>query len=102
MTRRTESAQRTQPENGAGPPLAHLLNPMLAGMTTTRRHLLAWVHAHGLAALDELFHGAAAGAGRAPSVGEWWRGSVFFLMIRRPPRSTLLPYTTLFRSRSSS
>ena len=35
---------------------------------------------------------------------EWW-GSVleaerlvFFLMIRRPPRSTLFPYTTLFRS----
>src|SRR2546426_3129575 len=26
----------------------------------------------------------------------------FFLMIRRPPRSTLFPYTTLFRSRSSS
>src|SRR5437588_7299283 len=26
--------------------------------------------------------------------------SVFFLMIRRPPRSTLFPYTTLFRSRS--
>ena len=24
---------------------------------------------------------------------------VFFLMIRRPPRSTLFPYTTLFRSR---
>src|SRR5260370_15279234 len=24
----------------------------------------------------------------------------FFLMIRRPPRSTLFPYTTLFRSRS--
>src|SRR6201992_3198436 len=28
------------------------------------------------------------------------RVSVFFLMIRRPPRSTLFPYTTLFRSRS--
>src|SRR6266511_5923237 len=31
------------------------------------------------------------------------RGSLalffFFLMIRRPPRSTLFPYTTLFRSR---
>src|SRR3712207_8667519 len=27
-------------------------------------------------------------------VCEWF----FFLMIRRPPRSTLLPYTTLFRS----
>src|SRR2546427_9648395 len=27
------------------------------------------------------------------------RSCVFFLMIRRPPRSTLFPYTTLFRSR---
>src|SRR3990172_1259775 len=26
--------------------------------------------------------------------GRW----LFFLMIRRPPRSTLFPYTTLFRS----
>ena len=31
-------------------------------------------------------------------VGGW--GVVFFLMIRRPPRSTLFPYTTLFRSLS--
>src|SRR5208282_6496940 len=30
---------------------------------------------------------------------EWFRlRLVFFLMIRRPPRSTLFPYTTLFRS----
>src|SRR5690606_40145764 len=27
------------------------------------------------------------------------RPSLFFLLIRRPPRSTLFPYTTLFRSR---
>src|SRR3712207_9151568 len=27
---------------------------------------------------------------------------VFFLMIRRPPRSTLFPYTTLFRSLRSA
>src|SRR2546430_17014730 len=27
------------------------------------------------------------------------RPRFFFLMIRRPPRSTLFPYTTLFRSR---
>src|SRR5258708_33246298 len=27
---------------------------------------------------------------------------IFFLMIRRPPRSTLFPYTTLFRSSVSS
>src|SRR3712207_7285009 len=26
----------------------------------------------------------------------------FFLMIRRPPRSTLFPYTTLFRSETAS
>src|SRR6266478_2601175 len=26
---------------------------------------------------------------------------MFFVMIRRPPRSTLFPYTTLFRSRRS-
>src|SRR3712207_7601008 len=25
---------------------------------------------------------------------------IFFLMIRRPPRSTLFPYTTLFRSQA--
>src|SRR3712207_8119975 len=28
--------------------------------------------------------------------------SLFFLMIRRPPRSTLFPYTTLFRSMLSA
>src|SRR5689334_24112673 len=28
--------------------------------------------------------------------------SFFFLMIRRPPRSTLFPYTTLFRSLRSA
>src|SRR5438876_4205252 len=28
--------------------------------------------------------------------------SFFFLMIRRPPRSTLFPYTTLFRSRTEA
>src|SRR5256885_12019469 len=28
-----------------------------------------------------------------------WFCCFFFLMIRRPPRSTLFPYTTLFRSR---
>src|SRR3712207_7339721 len=27
---------------------------------------------------------------------------IFFLMIRRPPRSTLFPYTTLFRSWQNS
>jgi len=35
--------------------LAGLVEPMLGGMLATRQHLMAWVHAHGLAALDELF-----------------------------------------------
>src|SRR5215208_1470859 len=35
-------------------------------------------------------------APRAAKALLWY---VFFLMIRRPPRSTLFPYTTLFRSR---
>jgi hypothetical protein len=55
MTKRTERGQRRQAENEAGPGLAPLVEPMLAGMTATRQHLLAWVHAQGLAALDELF-----------------------------------------------
>src|SRR5258708_29364586 len=32
------------------------------------------------------------------SVVSYFRNFFFFLMIRRPPRSTLFPYTTLFRS----
>src|SRR3954466_3181124 len=34
------------------------------------------------------------------SIASWvtLASAIFFLMIRRPPRSTLLPYTTLFRS----
>src|SRR2546422_3423879 len=55
MTKRTERAERTQGKNGARPERAHLVEAMLAGMSSTRQHLLAWVHAQGLAALDELF-----------------------------------------------
>src|SRR5260221_13389092 len=37
---------------------------------------------------------------RAPtaSISKESPSIIFFLMIRRPPRSTLFPYTTLFRS----
>src|SRR3712207_7483673 len=37
----------------------------------------------------------------ACTVGSTFR-CFFFLMIRRPPRSTLFPYTTLFRSSHAS
>src|SRR2546422_11640550 len=35
---------------------------------------------------------------RHQPIGEAYVPAFFFLMIRRPPRSTLFPYTTLFRS----
>src|SRR2546422_10160890 len=41
---------------------------------------------------------------RYPAIGGLRIGTslcFFFLMIRRPPRSTLFPYTTLFRSRTA-
>src|SRR5215471_12365809 len=37
---------------------------------------------------------------RLTTVNGPWLLLLFFLMIRPPPRSTLFPYTTLFRSRS--
>src|SRR5213594_5166213 len=55
MIKRTERDQRTQEEKGTGVELGDLVGPMLTGMATTRHDLLAWVHAQGLAALDELF-----------------------------------------------
>jgi putative transposase len=60
MTKRTEKQAGTQAENGAAGALRHLVEPMLSGMATTRHDLLAWVHAHGLAALDEVFREEAA------------------------------------------
>src|SRR5881409_1293732 len=55
MSKRTERDQRTQAEKGPGVEVGDLVGPMLTGMATARHDLLAWVHAHGLAALDELF-----------------------------------------------
>src|SRR3989442_11920947 len=43
--------------------------------------------------------GAKVTAGTIPVPASDTDRGLFFLMIRRPPRSTLLPYTTLFRSR---
>jgi transposase-like protein len=60
MKKRAESAHGTQAENGPELGFAQLMEPMLTGMTTTRADLLAWVHAQGLAALDELFREEAA------------------------------------------
>src|SRR3954464_8393322 len=42
-----------------------------------------------------------AGAAAGGPLASLLRG-VFFLMIRRPPRSTLFPYTTLFRSNDTA
>jgi hypothetical protein len=51
---------------------------MLAGMSSTRQHLLAWVHAQGLAALDALFREEAVtlagpkGRQQAPRTHDHW------------------------------
>src|SRR3954462_4353380 len=64
--------------------------------------------------LSSMFGGAVSSSLAGSSVGEKnlkrltvfcgviWSVCIFFLMIRRPPRSTLFPYTTLFRSYSMS
>src|SRR3954466_2968811 len=64
---------------------------------------IIYPHPSLLPASDVLRRGA--DARRGVGVARWGRlrrgagGAVsFFLMIRRPPRSTLFPYTTLFRS----
>src|SRR5688572_22642890 len=50
-------------------------------------------------ALSNVVRNAIRYAGHAGpiSVSAQSEGQFFFLMIRRPPRSTLFPYTTLFR-----
>src|SRR5690242_17390041 len=67
---------------------------------------LRTLQSHAMAALVALVEAARDHAGdaalprsgtRAPSGCQL--SDFFFLMIRRPPRSTLFPYTTLFRSR---
>src|SRR5690348_3361782 len=76
----------------AGPcRLHHLLHEIVVGIPVTAE---ACAVAHDrddarFGSVDEMRHHAL----RAVLA----RGDLFFLMIRRPPRSTLFPYTTLFR-----
>jgi putative transposase len=55
MHKRTETRQGTQGVSSATAPLAELMEPLVAGMTATRRQLLEWVQAAGLVALDAVF-----------------------------------------------
>ena len=55
MTKRTEKAQGTQAGNEATGALGEVLTPLIAGMTATRAHLLEWVQAQGMVALQEVF-----------------------------------------------
>src|SRR6266851_6700914 len=118
MTKRTERAERTQAENEASREPAQLVEPMLAGMTTTREHLLAWVHAQGLAALDELFQEEAValagpkGRHQAPRTHHHWGTTATELTfggrrlhVRRPRvrqitgGEAILPSVAAFRDR---
>src|SRR4029079_8795173 len=64
------------------------LNAVCAGPTyETSEMMCRWIAAGYIAVHDPLLH-----------LQMNFRRHQFFLMIRRPPRSTLFPYTTLFRS----
>lgn len=60
MTKRTATPQGTQGANGAAGTLGDALTPLIAGMTATRAHLLEWMQAQGLVALQEVFAAEAA------------------------------------------
>jgi hypothetical protein len=66
MKKRPERRQRTQAGNEPSAELALLVEPRRAGMTTTREHLLAWVHAHGLAGPGAGGHPLLDGGGGIP------------------------------------
>ena len=60
MTKRTEETRETQGANTDAAALGRLLAPLVDGMTTTRRQLLAWVQSAGLVALEAVFREDAA------------------------------------------
>jgi putative transposase len=60
MTKRTATPPGTQGANGAAETLGDALTPLIAGMTATRAHLLEWMQAQGLVALQEVFAAEAA------------------------------------------
>jgi putative transposase len=55
MRKRTEKSQGTQAGSTGAGTLGEALTPLITGMTATRAHLLEWVHAQGLVALQEVF-----------------------------------------------
>src|SRR3970040_2200636 len=69
---------------------------------TKTRHLLPWVcphiHMGSLHTPARIIRGETAQSRLQSDPSVPVRPFFFFLMIRRPPRSTLFPYTTLFRS----
>src|SRR5476649_2712574 len=75
------------------------LEQRLAGRTTAIKISVLGCVVNGPGEAREADLGIAAGGGKGMILK---RGeklyTIFFLMIRRPPRSTLFPYTTLFRS----
>ncbi len=60
MTKRAEKGRGTQGGRAGAGTLGDALTPLVAGMTATRAHLLEWVQAQGLVALQEVFAAEAA------------------------------------------
>src|SRR5690242_11784222 len=75
-----------------------LLEKKNAYPPSSEQHPLAWVTAFADAARHALARSEKPVRVRAIAVDAQCHWLVFFDMLRRPPRSTLFPYTTLFRS----
>src|SRR3989454_281534 len=86
---------------GAGPVLLQLDRALLAGVGVGANDHVALADRHRVVGpgghSDRVLRVGVVHAGKR-GVEVRGVGDVFFLMIRRPPRSTLFPYTTLFRS----
>lgn len=54
MTKRAEKRQGTQAGREATGTLGDVLTPLITGMTATRAHVLEWVQAQGLVALQDV------------------------------------------------
>src|ERR1017187_7751583 len=89
-------------ENKANKPLIGFVRPKRSEEHTSELQSPMYLVCRLLLEKNQLSMGKASGLNDAISLaaGEVvvLTDALFFLMIRRPPRSTLFPYTTLFRS----
>src|SRR5215813_10533813 len=100
--RRRQRSARSEEHTSELQSRPHLVCRLLLEKKKTATIFMARVEKKSV--IDPFLGGAGFGADRGRQLGLSFLAAAcpvffFFLMIRRPPRSTLFPYTTLFRSR---